>query len=364
MDQLQQRHRKEAKDLQAKITQKKKAATKKTRKGVNDECDNLERDMKARHQQEMQALSGQPDGNKDEDEDEDEEGAKDEVGARDEEGAKNEKGAKDEEGAKDKDQNQPPAQNDDPLANKPRQLDPNQQDDTNTQQQPQPPKKKQNRAKARLARRAAEQDALIASATLEAHDIPNLKALERTQMLSQFNSLNLSEQEIRPDGHCLYSAVADQLQQLGLPLDLGLAPSDSANIAIINNDNNNNTAGKEKEEKQQQQQPYKIVRQAAADYILSHPSDFTPFLDEPLDYYAYKIKNTAEWGGQLELMALAKQYNVSISVLQGNGRVEEINPPDEKTHDNKLWLAYYRHGFGLGEHYNSLRKTKINVESS
>jgi OTU domain-containing protein 6 len=22
----------------------------------------------------------------------------------------------------------------------------------------------------------------------------------------------------------------------------------------------------------------------------------------------------------------------------------------------KLWLAYYKHNFGLGEHYNSLRK--------
>jgi OTU domain-containing protein 6 len=76
-----------------------------------------------------------------------------------------------------------------------------------------------------------------------------------------------------------------------------------------------------------------------------------------LDYYIYKIKNTGEWGGQLELMALAKKYNVAISVLQGDGRVEEINP-DKTDADNEkqLWLAYYRHGFGLGEHYNSLRK--------
>ncbi|KAH0101187.1 hypothetical protein KCU96_g3081, partial [Aureobasidium melanogenum] len=65
MEELQQRHRKEAKDLQSKITQKKKAATKKTRKGVNDECDNLERDMKARHQEEIQAMTAPIDGEAD-----------------------------------------------------------------------------------------------------------------------------------------------------------------------------------------------------------------------------------------------------------------------------------------------------------
>ncbi|CAD0090622.1 unnamed protein product [Aureobasidium mustum] len=102
-------------------------------------------------------------------------------------------------------------------------------------------------------------------------------------------------------------------------------------------------------------EPYKVVRQAAAEYIEANPNDFTPFLEEPLDYYIYKIKNTGEWGGQLELTALAKKYSVAISVLQGDGRVEEINP-DADAEVKQLWLAYYRHGFGLGEHYNSLRK--------
>ncbi|KAI5210797.1 cysteine proteinase [Aureobasidium subglaciale] len=306
MEELQQRHRKEAKDLQSKVTQKKKGATKKTRKGVNDECENLEREMKARHQEELQAMAAPTVDLEDETEKEQEQ---DEL-------AKGVEGLEIAGADKDKStQTQPTssAPSDAPNERAP---------------------KRQNRAKARLARRAAEQEALIASAAEEAQDIPNLKAVERESMLKQFATRKLAEKEIRADGHCLYSAVADQLEQLGMPL--GAAPSESPDVAST-------------------LEPYKIVRQAAAEYIESHPMDFAPFLEEPLDYYIYKIKNTGEWGGQLELMALAKKYGVAISVLQGDGRVEEINPEGD-AEDKQLWLAYYRHGFGLGEHYNSLRK--------
>jgi OTU domain-containing protein 6 len=46
MEELQAKHRKELRDLQSKITQKKKQASKKTRKGVNEECDRLEQELK------------------------------------------------------------------------------------------------------------------------------------------------------------------------------------------------------------------------------------------------------------------------------------------------------------------------------
>lgn len=306
MEELQQRHRKEAKDLQSKITQKKKGATKKTRKGVNDECDNLEREMKVRHQDEVRAMTAPTLGQDDDQQDD-----------------------------TDKDQDDTPSDTDS-LADRTEGLS-----IASSTPQPQstpetPATKKPNRAKARLARRAAEQEALIASAQEEAQDIPNLKAVERESMLAQFTARKLAEKEIRADGHCLYSAIADQLQQLEIPL--GAAPDSTPDVAAT-------------------LEPYRLVRHAAAEYIEAHPNDFTPFLEEPLDYYIYKIKNTGEWGGQLELMALAKKYNVVISVLQGDGRVEEIHPDrDNVENDKQLWLAYYRHGFGLGEHYNSLRK--------
>jgi len=149
-------------------------------------------------------------------------------------------------------------------------------------------------------------------------------------MLDQFTAKGLLEKSIRPDGHCLFSAVADQLSQVGVSL------------------------GPESEDVKEGER-YKVVRRAAAGYIEGHPDDFVAWLDEPLEQYVEKIRDTAEWGGHLELLALAKTYNVEICVLQ-DGAAQTIEPGDGKKDPERIWLAYYRHGFGLGEHYNSLRK--------
>ena len=58
LEEMQSRHRKEQKDLQSRITQKKKGATKKTRKGINFECEELERQLKQEQEQELATLSG------------------------------------------------------------------------------------------------------------------------------------------------------------------------------------------------------------------------------------------------------------------------------------------------------------------
>jgi OTU domain-containing protein 6 len=71
----------------------------------------------------------------------------------------------------------------------------------------------------------------------------------------------------------------------------------------------------------------------------------------------HKVRDTGEWGGQLELMALAKTYAVNINVLQDFGRIEKIEGERDDGAAKSVWLGYYKHGFGLGEHYNSLRKT-------
>ena len=53
MEELQKKHRQEQKDLQPRITQKKKSAIKKSRRGVNDECAELEQQLKERQQDEV-----------------------------------------------------------------------------------------------------------------------------------------------------------------------------------------------------------------------------------------------------------------------------------------------------------------------
>jgi OTU domain-containing protein 6 len=300
LEQLHARHRKEQRDLQSRITSKKKNATKKTRKGVNDECAELERLMRERQQEELRKLDGEavPDtGDSDDD---------DTPGGTAPDGVVN--------GVADKLQSTT-------LTTNPADS-PSVSPGSTPAEQP----KKRNRQKERLARRAAEQEAAAAEAASEAANMTDKRGDERTVMQGEFRRRGLTEKEIQPDGHCLFSAVADQLAQIGVPLN-----SEEGEL------------------------PYKTVRRAAAAYMLGHADDFAGFMEEPLESYAVRMRDTAEWGGQLELVALANAYGVEIRVLQ-DGSPEVIAPSGGAEGKGEIWLAYYRHGFGLGEHYNSLRK--------
>lgn len=336
MEELQARHRKELRDLQSQITQKKKSASKKTRKGVNEECTTLERELKERQEQELGGIDGPANGVN--------------------------------EGKLDPNGNQ--AADDDLLASIAsavflEQKDPNSSPNTQSADLPTPTStdtttatKKPNRTKARLAKRAADAEAAVAQANAEASSLPDLKQHERTRMLSEFKKRGLVEKVVAANGHCMYSAVADQMRSLGLGLDNededdGHVHGDVHDIGIGSTASKSN--GHTENTGELRKNDYKSVRRRAASFISSHPDDFTPFLEELLEDYVHKISDTAEWGGQLELLALAKTYNLKIHVLQGDGRVEEIGSGSDMTR-GEVWLAYYRHGFGLGEHYNSLRK--------
>jgi OTU domain-containing protein 6 len=305
LETLQARHRKEQRDLVSRITQKKKQASKKTRKGVNDECERLEQELKERQDRELATLNGEVVEEKDE-------GSQDET--------------KLEEAVTNLATNGSSNASADPSVNG------DDAEDTAT-------KKKPNRAKARLARRAAEQDALIAEAQREAANAPNPRELERERMATQLEQNKLALHEIRADGHCLYSAVADQLatRKLGtkphIPITTHTSSSSSSKV-----------------------EPYKQVRNTAADWIEQHADDFAGFMEDPLDEHVRKIRETGEWGGHLELLALARAHGLRICVLHSDGRVDRIVPEEDKEDMGEIWLGYYKHSHGLGEHYNSLRK--------
>ena len=302
MEALQTKHRHEQKDLQSRITQKKKSATKKTRKGVNDECANLETQLKEQQAAELSAL----------------------VGATIDNGV-NEHLAVDRQ--KDDKHEKIPENISSSLKSISVPTD-TVSDGTN---------KKPNRQKARLARRAAEHEASVKEAEKEAVDLPNLRDQELKSMREVFTSRGLTEHEIRSDGHCMYAAVADQLEDARI----GLKPK--IEVVTIDAEPKAANAG------------YRTTREVAAAYISEHPNDFVPFLENPLEEAVKIIRNTGEWGGHVEILALAKAYEVDINVQRADGRVDKIECGLEKP-VQQLWLAYYRHSFGLGEHYNSLRR--------
>ncbi|KAF2133777.1 cysteine proteinase, partial [Dothidotthia symphoricarpi CBS 119687] len=305
LEALQTRHRKEQRDLVSRTTQKKKQASKKTRKGVNDECERLERELKEQQEAEIAAMNGEVTQRENEADQETEEDVDVVEGVQDLN--VNERVMPKEDAAQDEDEDVGGSGK----------------------------KKKPNRAKARLARRDAERDALVRAAEIEAKSLPNPREQERTRMSSQLEAHKLALHEIRADGHCLYAAVADQLNTR----ELGLEPS--IPVAIADEENTGE---------------YKKVRYAAADWIQAHADDFSGFTEDPLPEHVRKIRETGEWGGHLELLALARTYGVRICVLHSDGRVDKIEPEGEDTGREEIWLGYYLHSHGLGEHYNSLRK--------
>jgi OTU domain-containing protein 6 len=61
------------------------------------------------------------------------------------------------------------------------------------------------------ARRAADMEEQRQIAAREAIAMPDLSSQEQTAMQNLFEKYNLREESIRPDGNCLYAAVASQL---------------------------------------------------------------------------------------------------------------------------------------------------------
>ncbi|EXV02256.1 OTU-like cysteine protease [Metarhizium robertsii] len=304
LDQMTARHRRELKDLQGRITSKKKNATKKTRKGVNDECSGMERELREKQAAEVASLDSTPrdvEPEPEPDADDDTNTTADEAN-----GLERAAAEADDEAI-------------DAAVDKLR---------LNGDAPPPPAGKKRNRQKERLARRAAEQEAAAQQASEEASGMTDHRARESEYMRRTIAAHGLVEKDIEPDGHCLFSAVADQLSQSGIPT----GREDASEPA------------------------YRTVRRAAAAYMGDNGDDFAPFLEGgDLGSHVARVRDTAEWGGQLELTALARRYGAEIRVVQ-DGRTERIGEEEGARTGRVLWLAYYRHGYGLGEHYNSLRR--------
>ncbi|KAF5391286.1 hypothetical protein D9757_001928 [Collybiopsis confluens] len=172
---------------------------------------------------------------------------------------------------------------------------------------------------------------------------------EEADIMRVCDELNV---QINPDGHCLYSAIADQLASLSI-----VSPT---------------------------QANYATTRLAACNYIYTHPDDFIPFLpstsgeDGPgalnagiispkeFEYYCQAIRDTAEWGGEPEILALSRAYSVPIHVIQSGKPPIVIHNPTGTPNDGDIRdkrvvrISYHRRMYGLGEHYNSLRpKSKM-----
>ena len=118
---------------------------------------------------------------------------------------------------------------------------------------------------------------------------------------------------------------------------------------------------------------YIALRRAASNYIYTHPDDFLPFLPSiegedgtgatnagfmtpaAFEQYCVAIRDTAIWGGEPEILALSRAYNVPIHVIQGGTPSLVVHNPTGGPHDDNLRekrvlrISYHRRMYGLGE---------------
>ncbi|KAF9148269.1 OTU domain-containing protein 6B [Linnemannia schmuckeri] len=192
--------------------------------------------------------------------------------------------------------------------------------------------KKPNRQKARKDRKAQALKELQDEAEKEATGQVNMNEVERKSIEELANVMNVTVRDVTADGHCLYNAIADQLLQ-----------------------------------RYQTETSVKSLRHETAEYMRAHSDDFLPFLTNkqgdmmsPEDFsdYCKDLESTAVWGGQPELLALSKVHKVPIWVVQMGSPTVKLSEGVDST-KTPLMVSYHRHMYGLGEHYNSLRPKQV-----
>lgn len=138
-------------------------------------------------------------------------------------------------------------------------------------------------------------------------------------------------QAVAADGHCLYRAVAAQL-----------------------NRNNSSTP------------PYNYasVRNTVADSLLQHAEDLSAFCDysdEVPDFetYVHRVRSSADWGGHVELRALALALQRPVWVYSASSaeplKIEPASKvPEGDSSSSPILLSYHLQYYSLGEHYNEI----------
>ena len=171
---------------------------------------------------------------------------------------------------------------------------------------------------AKAAKKKSKRDAKAKAASAKASELDeeaeevrrNSERKKECEAISRkLVEINRRIKDVAADGHCLYRAIADQ--------------SGST---------------------------YTSIRETCASFMEAHESDFAPFIeDESFGDHCAKVRSSAEWGGQPELLALARALNRPIVVYSRDSAPLRMGESDGE----ELVVTYHRDYYALGEHYNS-----------
>ena len=176
--------------------------------------------------------------------------------------------------------------------------------------------------------------------------------------------------DIAADGHCMFRAIEDQMKYMNIKtsqLQIRQVLEVSATCKSSSAANGRKDTGCSEETLS-----YLDLRKLVAAQLRSNYDKYVPFLDVSEDdgdqhencstlfdryqQYCNSIEKTAKWGGHLELHAIADATSCKIEVYSADMQLISFGP--EESREPPILLCYLKHAYGLGEHYNSIRKMK------
>ena len=183
-------------------------------------------------------------------------------------------------------------------------------------------KKKMSRYEKRKAKKLAEEaeaDRLRAEAE---GNVEAKRDVEKRQLQKQLEPLGLTFEDIRADGHCLFTSVAHQL-------------------ALRNGE-------------QIQRGAHMEIRKIATTHMLANPSQYQPFVEGDFKAYCTRMASSSDWGGQIEIQALADALKTPIEVYAADQAKTTMGEVFGEQGLEPLRVSYHRQYYALGEHYNSV----------
>ncbi|KAH8404510.1 hypothetical protein KR222_009386 [Zaprionus bogoriensis] len=175
-------------------------------------------------------------------------------------------------------------------------------------------------------REAREREQEIRAELQNAANQPSPKQIELQQITAKLSARHLALHSIASDGDCLYHAVRHQLQLHTLP-------------------------GHSVQELRAETSNYVRAHKEALICYMTHPETGDLLNDEQFEAYCQDIAKTHAWGGHIELKALSSLLRVPIEVIQAEGASTLLG--QEEFGGAPLVICYHRHIYQLGAHYNS-----------
>lgn len=283
------RHRRERKELQAKLQAMKKNAPKNNknkRKEFLEEMARLEGELEQRHKVELQAMeaSGPP--------------------------------------AEVKQQQQVEEKPTKPVQNEEETEEPEEELEHPSNHRVSKAQKRRDKKEKEARERAAE----IKEELQNAANQPSPKLIELQQIIAKLSGRQLSLHNIASDGDCLYQSIRHQLIVNALP-------------------------GHSVQELRQETANYVRAHKDSLICYMTHPDTGDLLNDEQFEQYCQDIANTHAWGGHIELKAISSLLKVPIEVIQAEGSPTLLG--QEEFGGAPLVICYHRHIYQLGAHYNS-----------